>query len=965
MTTRLALLGFAISVMILAGCGGDGGASATPPPTDDVGATADPGAPQEDPGALPEDPGVTEDSGPADEGAPPVDEGTPPVDEGTPPPDEGPPPPPSCSFGAPVCQPDCGAGTVCVYEDDECICKTMCNSAQPVCAGGCASGTHCGTDCACVKDECQADAPVCGAGCKAGEVCNAACACEEEAPPPPPPPVKILPGPSRSSAIDVSPDDSLVAMVNSDDGTLTVFDATVGAEAVKAKVATSATAASEPIAVVIHPDGEQAFVANRAAGTVSQITGLDSGSPKVASEIAAGAEPVGLALSPTGAHLLIADWVQGTVSVADTKDFAVIKAIEVGGNPFAIAITNDGDDDDTDERAFVTQFFGRPEGKEGVDDGRKGIVDVIDLGTMTVTGEIELAPLASCFTGIVVDKEVTSGCFPNQLLGITLHTAFGKTRGYVVSNAASPAGPVNFAHNVQTVVSVFDVDTLKEEPALTVNLNKLIKEQQTDTDGDETVGRRFLNTPTGIAFAQTDAAAIGYVTSGASDVVLRVTWSEAGAVEVGSSINFNIPVGQNPQGLAIRHGNPGGGFVANQVSRDLSVVAFKDQAVTKTVASTPQPAAGAPDFKAWKGKRFFNTSTAIWSKEGWGSCQGCHFLGLTDNVTFKFPAGPRQSVSLDGQFASKDPSDQRALNWTAIFDETHDFENNTRGVSGGKGALQDAAGASIGSGPGVPPFSAILAEDGVTKENHQANNGSMKFLTHTKGVCGNDKTCPDWDQIDAYIQSIRSPRGKHAPEADIKKGRGLFDEGGCAKCHGGPKWTVSRVFYDPETFSGALPARTFAINAAAAAPKDAAKLKTLPKDVNHDATLVAGDDSDGKPSLKRMACVIRDVGTFGAAGGAEELRENGTNAQGKNGYNPPSLLGLALGAPYLHNGAAKTLDDLFAAALSKHTTAGNPNFILSATDRAALIAFLLSIDETTETFAIEADTVLCPETFSP
>ena len=40
-----------------------------------------------------------------------------------------------------------------------------------------------------------------------------------------------------------------------------------------------------------------------------------------------------------------------------------------------------------------------------------------------------------------------------------------------------------------------------------------------------------------------------------------------------------------------------------------------------------------------------------------------------------------------GLFASKDGTDQRILNWTAIFDEIADFEGNTRGISGGVGAL--------------------------------------------------------------------------------------------------------------------------------------------------------------------------------------------------------------------------------------------------------------------------------------
>lgn len=419
----------------------------------------------------------------------------------------------------------------------------------------------------------------------------------------------------------------------------------------------------------------------------------------------------------------------------------------------------------------------------------------------------------------------------------------------------------------------------------------------------------------------------------------------------------------NPQGIVVKHGSTNAGaFVANLISRDLSVVSFRDQQQTKTVVSTDQPTdPRSAAFKIWKGKRFFNTSTGIWSKEGWGSCQGCHPFGLTDNVTWKFAAGPRQTVSLDGQFASSDPSDMRALNWTAIFDETADFENNTRGVSGGKGALQNAQGPLVS--PQGAPFSAILSEDAATRENHQALNGSLSFVAAKAEICTNANTCPDWGLIDLYIQSIRSPRGVASAEA--AEGRRLFEEAGCNKCHAGEKWTVSRTFYRPDVFTGALPQRTFEANRAFTAAMDPTTLRTLPRDVNRDLTLVAGDDSDGgQPALKRQACNLRDVGTFAATGGSDETRDNGQAAQGRNGYNPPSLLGIATGAPYLHAGAARDLDDLLDARFGRHITAGNPNFLPTTAEKAALKAFLLSIDESTAPFAVLPETVLCPTDFT-
>jgi YVTN family beta-propeller protein len=858
-------------------------------------------------------------------------------------------PPPACSAETPVCDPGCGGGEACVFGDGECACQPICNGT---CNPGCGADEVCiASTCTCEPRGCDADAPVCGPGgnngCGEGEICNIECACEAE---PPPPPANLLRRPSRSSAVDITTDDQRVVMVNADEGSLSVFTVgTAGAEAREARIDTSADDTfPEPLAVVLHPNNTTAYVANRGAGTIARIGGIGSASPTLMGEIEVDGEPVGLALSPTGALLYATDWVAGHVVVIDTATFAVVRRVNVGGNPYAIAVTHDGDDDDSDERVLVTQFYGR-RSAEADDTGGQGIVQVFGAEEDRVAREITLAPLAQCFVG---GDGTTSGCFPNQLYSLAIHNG----RAYVTSVAAGPEGPVNFAHNMQALVSVIDLLDNAEIPGLARNLNSLVAAQQ-DADGDENTGRRFTNVINGIAFVNNEAN-IGYVTAGAGDIVVRLEYNADGSVEFGAAQAFNIPVGQYPIGLVTRNGTPGVGdaFVANRVSRDLSVLSFRDQAEARRVESTSRPAEGSPDFDVWKGQRFFFTGTAIWSKEGWGSCAACHPHGLSDNVTWSFPAGPRQTVSLDGQYAPNDPTDMRALNWTAIFDETHDFEINTRTVSGGKGTLNGADGTPINSPMGL--FAALTV--GGRVENHQALNGSLRAIAADATICGNP-SCIDFAQVDAWIQTMPRPRGKRDDEAKIARGRALFDEGGCTKCHSGAKWTISRTFYDPTDFTaGADGARVFAANAAANAMVDAGLLMGLPMGVNVDATQIAGDDSGGgTPPFKRQACNLRKVGTFGAAGGAAEVRQNGQPAQGPNGFNPPSLIGMSLGAPYLHNGAAPTLDALLTG-FEEHTQAGNPNFTPNADQRSDLIAFILSIDATTPTFPIPAGSELCP-----
>jgi cytochrome c peroxidase len=117
----------------------------------------------------------------------------------------------------------------------------------------------------------------------------------------------------------------------------------------------------------------------------------------------------------------------------------------------------------------------------------------------------------------------------------------------------------------------------------------------------------------------------------------------------------------------------------------------------------------------------------------------------------------------------------------------------------------------------------------------------------------------------------------------------------------------------------------------------------------------------------QINCVLREVGTFPATLDAmqtgvapagvriREVRANmSTAAQGLTGFNPPSLVGMSTGAPFVHAGNARTLEELFATTFERHYRALSTNFLQSG-DRAAevrqIVAFLLSIDDDAATVA--------------
>jgi hypothetical protein len=215
---------------------------------------------------------------------------------------------------------------------------------------------------------------------------------------------------------------------------------------------------------------------------------------------------------------------------------------------------------------------------------------------------------------------------------------------------------------------------------------------------------------------------------------------------------------------------------------------------------------------------------------------------------------------------------------------------------------------------------------------------------------------------------VRPPRALRFADAQaLARGKQLFTDGGCAKCHGGPGWTVSRRFFVPSPLAnlgtGGTGLNTTAYNPRAFFPVT----WTYPnggvaRNQISGQPIIAAADATGPAepaavAIGQIACALRNVGSFGVpqdtgATDALEVRPfNGAivRSEGRAGYNVPSLYGLALGAPYLHHGQARTLSALFTdAKWANHTNAGNGNFSvqlgMNAQSVADLEAFLLSLD---------------------
>ncbi|MFT3836895.1 MAG: hypothetical protein QM723_07855 [Myxococcaceae bacterium] len=791
-------------------------------------------------------------------------------------------------------------------------------------------------------------------------------------------------------------------------------------------VGRSVAVGSEATGIAITPNNKKLYVSNWVDGTVSVID---------------------------VATFTVTATVDLNVAIAATGLLGPVTARPALAHPRAIAITNNGDANDDDETVYVTEWFAlrtAPESASGTgsDTNWKGLLYTIDAGTGAVS-TIDLPPVMD--TTFKDAKGQTTGCFPNQVGSVTIDGAFAYvtstcaspvgpvgvfqfgacqvnancaafgalstcdvslgactsscttdaqcgagTFGTCNGNAVTAGTCKPFTDNAKTTthpgLSIVD---LAAGTATTTNLDALFASTTSTVSG--TASTRMPLLPTDVGFRP----GFGYVAAAGADAVFRLNITAGTITNVGSSVNNFITVHTSasagtfslPIGLAVS-ANQGVAFVANDGTRDVAALALNSQAMaggSGTASSSSLPAVNSPEEKVLNGKRLFTTGLGRWSLGGgaWGSCAACHIDGLSDNVTWYFARGPRQTISLDGTYSKADPADQRILNWTAIFDEVADFEGNVRGISGGVGALVKVAPVACTVATQATDCPNSLICDPATLKCNLSNKDRINLLGETPqqlGLQGSTNeladpagasahphsVIPDWLHIIEYVKQIRSPRAPTTLNAaDVSAGATLFSstsQGNCIGCHSGAKWTISKVFYTPgdvandafgSVASTSLSTRSW-FPAASGFPTG-----LFPSSTSGKQMMRFGPP----PTFEQLQCVLRPVGTSVANGvspmgvsaaaiGVLEVRDNmssgaqgagGTNANDVGvGYNPPSLLGLQTGAPYFHAGNARTLEELLSATFTGHHQSAIANvFAPNAAQVQQLVAYLLSIDGST------------------
>ncbi len=612
----------------------------------------------------------------------------------------------------------------------------------------------------------------------------------------------------------------------------------------------------------------------------------------------------------------------------------------------------------------MTDFYGRLKvgGQEGFDNGKEGRVWTFPVANPGAITEIKLSPIAD--TGFTADRSrfcnatadpdpvnqtfcpdtspapnlqliqnSPQGCFPNQL-----HAAVIRGRRVYLPNiCAQPEPPVRFNVNVQAAVHVVDVTSGLEATDRHVNLNAQIRDEAAPSDPTASLGKLFGND---IVAIDSWAGGNFVIVSRGGNYVLRAKLVN-GKLDIGLPNVVRFPTGNIPTGIVVRNGQTA--YVNNEVDQSITILDLAaSQTILPDVSSSRPPTPGSFAHGVLLGKLVFFTALGVpdnglvgtqirdikpledrgkQSENAWSTCASCHPAGLADGGTWLFPDGPRQTIPLDALYSKINGAhDTRINNWSAVRDSVTDFNNNSRGVQGGCGfASDDFAVAPNACNPAGSP---TLPAQNPAIFDHGLSQGASEALDF--------ETL--WAQTVRPFNMPKPVRTATAREA----GKGVF-EGNCASCHGGAKWTKSQVVY----------LNNPALDEAGGVARDPGLTLTANQAVSY-------QDADFDSGILKF---LEAIGTFITTNPVDiEIRGAGaaigTRSLGTLGFNVPALLSTGYHAPYFHNGAAQTLEQVFELHALDGGTIQN---VLSTAEQTNLLAFLRAIDGQTSLFESDTD----------
>ena len=400
------------------------------------------------------------------------------------------------------------------------------------------------------------------------------------------------------------------------------------------------TSASEeyasPLEVLLSSDGARLYVLCQQS---NEVRVLNASNFALIKSIAVGRVPRGVSLSPKGDRLFVTNAWDDTLSVIDTKTLEVIHTWPVGAEPSSVIENLSG------KRLFVANRIssdiavldaqtGTEEKRLMAGRGASYLALSPDGSRIYVTHvypkiiprrtglENRLTP-ESEITVIDAERAVVVDRVPLPAIAGVFHVAFSADGHLGVAAEYHPKNLLPLAHVEHGGAFTYSLELFGADVGKTpveVPLDEL---------------ERYASQPFGVAIAP-DKSRI-YVTCGGSEIVtvvdvarlLRFIHTHSGpfAQDLSASANYvvtRIPVGLNPRGLALsRDGRRL--FVANRLDDTVSVIDTRTNRVASTITLAGSITTPSPHLR----KSDLNIASSV--ADGKITCSKCHVDGRTQS----------------------------------------------------------------------------------------------------------------------------------------------------------------------------------------------------------------------------------------------------------------------------------------------------------------------------------------------
>ena len=532
---------------------------------------------------------------------------------------------------------------------------------------------------------------------------------------------------SHSSSIVLSPDESKVAAVNQDSGTISIWSWLEDRSNVNVF-----HVGEEPRTLAYSPHGELIYVTTQRSQWLSI---LDATTGTLLDRIELGGQPLAIVLSQDGTRAYVSqfsgdyisgDYSPGSIAVINLNTRKLTQRIPVSAWPYALARN------DNNQTLYITHYFHNQE---------NGLITELDLDTLRVRNVITLVP----------DKDLTggSGGIFNAIASIALHPS--RHRALIAGMHANihrgktqNGQPLSHKTTVQSALRVIDLKRSREMvPARIIS----------------SFSGQAVAVPSAVSFLPDGEHFIDLYFASHDMKILR--YNERGLVAERALMELR----DGPDGIAITQD---GHFAFINQRWDRSIAQIEIQNIRKPKRIQTARKCTEP----WTAKRilgarvFHNTRESRMTPNRWLSCGVCH---------------------LDGGLAS----DQLVWEFTATQKPSSPIMVNTKSL-----AVTGLSG---------PPFlikgnyHTIQEEDQFVR-SFLAGTG---FIHTTSGSFPKNPVGlnPSMDAIAEFVIQLRPRPNPHQnagqPRSEIKasaqRGKTLFynTRVGCSRCHRGSAFTVS------------------------------------------------------------------------------------------------------------------------------------------------------------------------------